>query len=201
MKALISIGLFLISPFCLSAQSTFNIQNHKGGVINHKTVVILKNRKVKKPLLDTESPNYEINLDKDFSATIIQVKNIGNENAYILSDKCFMVIEFTANNSYHIPNSIPLVASNESFLIGINQIKKFNAIRNLKKILEFPIERFKYRYFLYFKLLYSDKNKKDVISLHKIYEIHSLRTNGKFHETDSMKYQGIKKCLITKKQW
>ena len=128
MKALISIGLFLISPFCLSAQSTFNIQNHKGGVINHKTVVILKNRKVKKPLLDTESPNYEINLDKDFSATIIQVKNIGNENAYILSDKCFMVIEFTANNSYHIPNSIPLVASNESFLIGINQIKQFNAI-------------------------------------------------------------------------
>lgn len=160
-----------------------------------------KNRKVKNPLLDTASPDYEINHNKDSSVTIIQVKNIGNEDAYILSDKGLMVIEFPANNSYSIPDSIPLVASNESFFIGINQIKKFNDIENLKKFLEFPIERFKYRYFFYFKLIYSNKSKKNVISLHKIYQIHSLKTSGKFYEADSMKYQEIKKYLITEKQW
>lgn len=201
MNALIPIGLFLFLPSYLSAQNTFNIQNHKGGIINHKTVVIVKNKKVKSPLLDTASPTYTINLNKDSSIITISVKNIGNDNAYILTDKGFMIIEFPATNSYSLPDFIPLVASNESLFIGISKIKEFNTFINYKKFLKSPIEKFNYRYFFYFKILYSGKDKKIINPLHKIYEIHSLNANEKFYEADSIKYQEIKKYIIDKKLW
>lgn len=200
-KDLILIISLIFVLFYSSAQTTFNIQNHKGGVINHKTVIIVKDKKVGSPLLDIATSEYEINFNKDSSTVIIFVENIGNDNAYIVSDKSLMIIEFPAMNSYSIPDFIPSVASNESLIIGIKKTKKFNSLVNYKKFLEQPIEKFNFRYFYYFKILYSGKNKKIVNSLHKIYEIRTLKANGKFYEADSVKYQDIKKYLIGKKLW
>lgn len=201
MKTLFQTGLLLILQFCLMAQNTINIQNHKGGIINHKTIIIVKNKKTNSPLLDAASPDYKINLSKDSSITIVQVKNIGNDNAYILNDKGFIILELPANNTYCIPDTIPPVASNESLFIGINQIKRLNCLINYKKILQSSFEKFGYRYFFYLKIAYSGTNKKKPILLHKIYEISSIITNGRFHEANSVKYQDIKKFLITKQQW